>query len=106
MVTKLSKATSKLYVSEDNISKAYDDDFALQFARIENHYFFNRGFFKTDSQILDDVHKIRHIPTVIVQGRYDMVCPMRSAWDLKQVFPEAELKIISNAGHASMEAGT
>lgn len=77
----------------------------MQFAKIENHYFFNRGFFKTDSQLLDDVNKIRHIPTIIVQGRYDLVCPMRSAWDLKLAFPEAELKIVANAGHSAMESG-
>lgn len=98
-------ATSKLFVSNENIERAYSDAYAEQFAKIENHYFFNRGFFKSNEWILENVDAIRHIPTVIVQGRYDMVCPMRSAWDLHKKFPESALKIVQDAGHSSSEPG-
>ncbi len=64
-----------------------------------------RGFFEKDTQLLDDVHKIRHIPTVIVQGRYDVVCPMESAWALHRAFPEADLRIVADAGHSAYEPG-
>ena len=60
---------------------------------------------RSDSQLLDDVGRIRHIPAVIVQGRYDVVCPMRSAWDLHRAWPEAELRIVPDAGHSAFEAG-
>ncbi len=84
--------TSKLVEDdwESIKSKFGADDFSLAFARIENHYFTNKGFFPRDGFLLEkaNIDKIRHIPTVIVQGRYDMVCPIRSAYDLKQAFPE------------------
>jgi proline iminopeptidase len=82
-----------------------EDEFALAFARIECHYFVNAGFFEVDGQLLRDVHKIRHIPTAIVQGRYDVVCPARSAWDLHRAFPEADLRIVQDAGHSAFEPG-
>lgn len=85
---------------------ASEDVFALAFARIECHYFVNRGFFEVDAQLLRDVTRIRHIPGVIVQGRYDVVCPMVSAWELSRVWPEAKLEIVDDAGHSSYEAGT
>src|SRR5206468_1749189 len=78
------------------------DQFAVPFARIECHYFVNKGFME-DGQLLLDVGKIRHIPTVIVQGRYDVVCPMRSAWDLHRALPEARLHISPSSGHSVME---
>jgi proline iminopeptidase len=80
------------------------DDFSLAFARIENHYFTNKGFFPRDGYLLEkeQIDKIRHIPTTIVQGRYDCVCPMRSAWDLKKAFPEAELNVVI-AGHSAFD---
>jgi proline iminopeptidase len=80
-------------------------EFATAFARIENHFFSNKGFLATDNWIIDNVDRIRHIPTVIVQGRYDTVCPIRSAWDLHKAFPEADLHIIPDAGHSAMEKG-
>ena len=87
--------TSKLVEDdwESIKSKFGDDDFSLAFARIENHYFTNKGFFPRDGFLLEtaNIDKIRHIPTVIVQGRYDMVCPIRSAYDLKQAFPEVRI---------------
>lgn len=75
------------------------------FARIENHYCKNKGFLPTDSFLLDNVEKIRHIPAIIVQGRYDVCCPMISAWDLHRAWPEADLKVISDAGHSATEPG-
>ena len=88
-------------------SRAAVDDFSLSFARIENHYFWNKGFFETREQLLqpERLDRIRGIPTVIVQGRYDVVCPMRSAWDLHRALPEAQLIVVSDAGHASNEQG-
>ncbi|KAI7991174.1 Proline iminopeptidase [Camellia lanceoleosa] len=95
--TKWELMTAHLLPNEDNIKKGDDDKFSLAFARIENHYFVNKGFFASDSFLLDNVEKIRHINTVIVQGRYDMCCPMMSAWDLHKAWPEAELKVVPNA---------
>jgi proline iminopeptidase len=85
-------------------SKFGEDHFALAFARIENHYFTNKGWYPRDGFLLEkqNIDKIRHIPTVIIQGRYDCVCPATSAFELKQAFPEAEL-IITMAGHSGME---
>jgi proline iminopeptidase len=98
-------ATSKLLQSEDMIARYGGDAFADAFARIECHYFVNGGFFRSPNQLLEDAHKIRHIPGVIVQGRYDVVCPMKSAWDLHRAWPEAELQIVPDAGHAASENG-
>jgi proline iminopeptidase len=98
-------ATSYLYQDPAHIASSGEDEFALAFARIECHYFVNDGFFETDGQLLRDVDRIRHIPTVIVQGRYDVVCPLRSAWDLHRAFPEAELRIVQDAGHSAFEPG-
>jgi proline iminopeptidase len=79
------------------------DDEVLAFARIENHYFVNHGFLTHDDQLLDGVERIRHIPAVIVQGRYDIVCPMRSAWDLHRAWPTAELVVNQRAGHSMFD---
>jgi proline iminopeptidase len=98
-------ATSRLYQDPAMMAHFTEDQFAEAFARIENHYFINRGFFAVDDQLLRDVHKIRQIPAVIVHGRYDVVCPVRSAWDLHQAWPESELIIVPDAGHAPVEPG-
>ena len=98
-------ATSYLHVNTDYVARAGEDEFALAFARIECHYFVNKGFLRTETQLLDDVGRIRHIPTVIVQGRYDVVCPMVTAWDLRRAFPEADLRIVPDAGHSAFEPG-
>ncbi len=82
-----------------------DDEFAIAFARIECHYFINGGFFEVDDQIIRDMHKVRHIPAVLVQGRYDMCTPMRTAWDIHKAWPEADFRVVHDAGHASSEAG-
>jgi proline iminopeptidase len=98
-------ATSYLRQNPDYLTTTGSDKFALAFARIECHYFVNGGFFECDDQLLRDVHKIKHIPAVIVQGRYDVVCPMRSAWDLHRAWPQADLRIVPDAGHSAFEAG-
>jgi proline iminopeptidase len=96
-------ATSYLRVSADHIARAGEDEFALAFARIECHYFMNRGFFERETQLIDDVPKIRSIPAVIVQGRYDVVCPMVTAWRLHRAWPEADFRIAADAGHSAYE---
>ncbi|GAA6043908.1 hypothetical protein JCM8097_004102 [Rhodosporidiobolus ruineniae] len=100
-------ATSRLHVNEEYLKKADEPGFADAFARIEAHYFVNGGFM-AEGQLLaqENVDKIRHIPTVIVQGRYDMVCPAKSAYELHKAFPEAKFVLIPDAGHSAMEAGT
>lgn len=99
-------ATSYLRVNADYVARAGEDEFALAFARIECHYFVNKGFFRSDTQLIDGVAKIRHIPAVIVQGRYDVVCPMVTAWALHRAWPEAEFRIVTDAGHSAYEPGT
>ena len=98
-------STSFLYSNLDNIKKWGEDHFALAVARIECHYFVNRGFLRSETQLLDDVARIRHIPATIVQGRYDIVCPATSAWDLHRVWPEAEFRMVPDAGHSAFEPG-
>ncbi|MCC7460857.1 MAG: prolyl aminopeptidase [Gammaproteobacteria bacterium] len=98
-------ATSFLRASAGYIARFDDPDYAAAFARIECHYFVNGGFLERDDQLLRDVRRIRHIPAVIVQGRYDVVCPMRSAWQLHRAWPEASLRIVPDAGHSAMEPG-
>jgi proline iminopeptidase len=95
-------STSKLLVDPGLVDKMGDDKFAIAFARIECHYFTNHGFME-EGRLLRHVGNIRHIPTVIVQGRYDVVCPIRSAWDLHRAFPEAKLLISPTSGHSQLE---
>ncbi|WP_110666643.1 prolyl aminopeptidase [Salinicola halophilus] len=94
--------TSRLTPVDASASHA-DARFALAFARIENHYFTHKGFLESDDQLLRQASRLSGIPGVIIHGRYDMVCPLRNAWDLKQAWPEAELEIIEGAGHAFSE---
>jgi proline iminopeptidase len=98
-------STSKLFQNGDCLHHFEDCSVAEAFARIECHYFTNGGFFDTDEWLLDNIDKIRHIPTVIVQGRYDVVCPMVSAWDLHRKFPEAVFHVVQDAGHSMTEKG-
>jgi proline iminopeptidase len=98
-------ATSFLFANLEHASHASEDEFSLALSRIESHYFVHRGFFRSESQLLDDVGKIRHIPAVIVHGRYDVVCPLESAWDLHRAWPEADLRIVPDAGHSAFEPG-
>ena len=80
-------------------------EYARAFARLENHYFSNGCFLNDDQQILKNVHKIAHIPGVIVQGRYDMICPPVSAFDLSKLWPASRLVMVGKAGHALSERG-
>jgi proline iminopeptidase len=98
-------STSFLHSNHDNIRKWGEDAFALAVARIECHYFVNRGFLRSETQLLDDVERIRTIPTTIVQGRYDIVCPATSAWDLHKAWPEADFRMVPDAGHSAFEVG-
>jgi proline iminopeptidase len=96
--------TSKLLISQELRDRFERPDFALAFARIECHYFVHDSFLKPD-QLLRDIDQIRHIPGVIIQGRYDVVCPARSAWDLHRAWPEAEFHVVPDAGHSATEPG-
>lgn len=85
--------------------KFNEEDFAIAFARIECHFFMNAGFFDQDGWILKNIDKIRHIPAWVVQGRFDVVTPLDSAWALHKAWPESKLEIVWDAGHASTEPG-
>jgi proline iminopeptidase len=98
-------STSKLEQDKSLMEDFNEGQFADAFARIECHYFTNKGFFDDENQLLNNIDKIQDIPTVIVQGRYDVVCPAESAWELHNAFPKAELKIIELAGHSLSETG-
>ena len=98
-------STSKLYTNSKSLHHFGDSKIAEAFARIECHYFTNKGFFESDSWLLDNVNKISHLPIVIVQGRYDVVCPMVSAWELHQRLPKADFHIIQDSGHSMTEPG-
>ena len=95
----------KLLPDQSLIDEFTEADKALAVARIECHYFVNNCFFETENYLLEQIERIRRIPAVIVHGRYDVVCPFMNAWDLHRAWPEAELKIIANAGHAATEPG-
>ncbi|NEQ47327.1 MAG: prolyl aminopeptidase [Leptolyngbya sp. SIOISBB] len=97
--------TSKLIPDEALLEKFGEAAFATAFARIECHYFVNQGFFATPNQLIDQAERLRSIPGVIVQGRYDVVCPMKTAWELHQAWPEADFIVVPDAGHSATEAG-
>ena len=99
-------STSFLIPRPDFIAHAAGDDFSLAFARIEAHYFVHRGFLEREQQLLENVGRLRQIPSIIVQGRYDVVCPLHSAWQLHRAWPEADLVIVPDAGHSAFEPGT
>ena len=98
-------STSKLIPSKASKLRFGQAEFAEAFARIECHYFVNKGFFKRENQLIENVDRISHLPGVIVQGRYDVVCPMISAWELHQVWQSAEFMVIEDAGHSVSEPG-
>ena len=90
---------------DENLVDSFEsDNVALALARLEHHYFVNLGFF-SDNQLLANIDKIRHLPATIIQGRYDLVCPPVSAFDLSRAWPEAEMMIVDDAGHAASEPG-
>ena len=97
-------ATSALLPDPEHVAETAEPRFALAFARIENHYFRHRGFFG-EGALLRNAHLLRGIPGVIVQGRYDVVCPARSARDLHEAWPDSRLHIVDDAGHAATEPG-
>ena len=98
-------STSKLIPSDLTKERFGSAEFAEAFARIECHYFVNQGFFQSENQLLENIDRIRHLPGVIVQGRYDVVCPMITAWELHQVWQEAEFIVVPDAGHSISEPG-
>jgi proline iminopeptidase len=98
-------STSKLIQDPALIEQMGEGTYADAFARIECHYFVHGAFLSSDTQLLDDVHKIAHLPCVIVQGRYDVVCPAASAWELHKRWPGSRLIIVPDAGHAAKEPG-
>ena len=98
-------STLSLVPDAERIRNFGADAYAVAFARIECHYFVNAGFFATDGQLLADATRIADIPGIIIHGRYDVVTPVKNAWDLKAVWPGAELRIVPDAGHAMSEPG-
>lgn len=97
-------ATSKLIPDPDFIASYGDEATTLAFARIECHYFLNKGWMD-EGQLLRDAPALQTIPGAIIQGRYDMVCPIESAWALAKAWPGAELVIVPDAGHSAYESG-
>ncbi len=96
--------TVTLLPNPDYAAHFGEDDYALAFARIENHYF-THGAWLEEGQLLRDVGRIAHIPGIIVHGRYDMPCPLRYAWELHKAWPASELNIVEGAGHSLAEPG-
>ncbi len=97
-------ACSTLLPSPETVAAFSGDHLAYALARIEAHYFVN-DLFMEENQLLRDIDRIRHLPGVIVQGRYDMVCPIYTADELHRVWPEAEYVVVPDAGHSAMEPG-
>jgi proline iminopeptidase len=98
-------STSCLTPNRALIDKTAGDEFAIAFARIECHYFVNTAWIDEERDLVRNVAKIRSIPAVIVQGRYDVVCPMETAWALHRAWPEADLRVVDDAGHSATEPG-
>ena len=97
-------STSSLSYNPDMADSFSDPRFALAFALIENHYFVNKGFLEDENQLIEPgIDIIRNIPTTIVQGRYDIVCPMTTAWELSKNWPEANLIVAPSSGHTAFE---
>ncbi|GAB3410642.1 prolyl aminopeptidase [Schumannella luteola] len=97
-------STITLRPDAEKIAEAAEPREATAFARIENHFFVNGGWME-EGQLIAHVDRIRHIPAVIVQGRYDACTPMATAWDLHRAWPEAEFTVVDDAGHAASEPG-
>lgn len=98
-------STLSLLADENRVKHFASENYAIAFARIECHYFMNAGFLERDDQLIADAHKLKGIPGTIVHGRYDVVTPLKSAWELSKAWPEAELKIVPDSGHAMTEPG-
>jgi proline iminopeptidase len=98
-------ATSFLHQDKSHIESSGEDEFALAFARIECHYFVHGGFFEHDEQFLSYIGAHRHIHAGILQGRTGRACALSSTWDLHRAWPEADLRIVQDAGHSAFEPG-
>lgn len=98
-------AALKLFFDPKLYEQFTEDEHADALSRIECHYFVNKGFFERDNWILENIEKIQEIPGIIIQGRYDLVTPFESAWELHQAWPKAEFEVIKDAGHAASEPG-
>ena len=98
-------ATISLLPDPKRVAEFGSDHFALAFARIESHYFVNGGFFRQDDQLIADAHRLAGIPGVIIQGRYDVVTPPVTAWDLHRAWPAAAFIMVPDAGHTATEPG-
>ena len=98
-------SVSTLSHKPDMVNSYTESKFALAFALIENHYFINKGFLENENQLIsiESIDKIRHIPAKIIQGRYDIVCPMETAWELAKNWKEAELIVAPSSGHSAFE---
>ena len=96
-------SASKLLPDEAFTSNYGQDATTLAFARIECHYFMHKGWLEREDQLLRDASKLKSLPGVIVQGRYDCVCPMQNAWDLHNAWPGSELVVVPDAGHSATE---
>ena len=101
--SKWEASTSFINHNPNAVKDSINAEFALAFAQIENHYFVNNGFLDHENQLLDSIDTIRHIPAVIVQGRYDVVCPATTAYELHSRWPESKLKIAPFSGHSAFE---
>ncbi|MGA7545209.1 MAG: prolyl aminopeptidase [Methyloceanibacter sp.] len=97
--------TLSLLPDAERVTRFSEDAYALAFARIECHYFINRGFFSSDDQLIANAHRLSAIPGVIVHGRYDVVTPVKTAFDLARAWPEASLRVAPDSGHAMTEPG-
>jgi proline iminopeptidase len=97
--------TLSLLPDPARVARFGEETYAIAFARIECHYFINRGFLSTDDQLLRKAHRLAPIPGVIVHGRYDVVTPVRNAIELHREWPQATLRIVPDAGHATTEPG-
>ena len=97
--------TLSLLQDPARVAKFAADEYARAFARIECHYFVNGGFFERDDQLIADAGKLAGLPGIIVHGRYDVVTPVRTAWELAAAWPDADLRIVPDSGHAMTEPG-
>ena len=95
--------TLSMTLDENRVRQFGSDSYAIAFARIECHYFINKGFLSRDGQLLENAHRLSGIPGIIVHGRFDVVTPLKNAWDLKKIWPSADLRIVPDSGHAMTE---
>ncbi len=97
--------TLSLYHDQERVQKFGNETYAIAFARIECHYFMNKGFLRSDNQLIEDAARLAPLPGTIIHGRYDVVTPLKNAWDLSRAWTNAELRVVPDAGHAMTEPG-